>query len=562
MNKYAFYRFLVHLEKFGGAFMKINLSKVGADIISAFKKYPMEALSGLLFFVFFCVEDLSDWNSSADLIKHLRDVMSLFPAFIVLVYGVHQVLYSKVKILYYLSVLLPLPFLWVDLSHFVYSISYTFTLILAFFFLLACKCRWKNLSFAKNFMQTFVSLVFAFFIGHLLALAVWGLYSSVVYIFNIDRTDFPQYAYMFCLFVVIPLLFCHLQEKENEEKATPRFMEIIMNYILSPAVIVYTAILYLYFVTIAIHWELPKGGIGYMVLALAIFAMAGHISQYFVSKKIFGWFYSHFSWIAIPPLLLFWVGTVERITAYSLTTSRVYLLVSGILMTLYIFFLFSRKLGNYQLMVVVSSICIVILTFIPGISAKSIGIHSQRQRLEKYISRLDMLDSATHKLKQGVIFSETDSLRWQDARELEACYSYLEKETSVRYMEDKYGICDISTRRDWHYMSPMFPDGINVEGYTHYYPEDICRGKYTSDVEDGVITIRHKESNKVIVSRDIDAYMNSHRAWMQDEVVDSISTELFITRNDSCMLVLNNIIYESGARIHCTSATVGAIFIK
>ena len=140
-----------------------------------------------------------------------------------------------------------------------------------------------------------------------------------------------------------------------------------------------------------------------MVLALAIFAMAGHMFQLLVSKNIYGWFYSHFSWIAIPPLILFWVGTIERITTYSFTASRVYLFISGILMTFYIFFLFSRKIGNYQLMAVVSSICIVILTFIPGISARSIGIHSQKQRLERYISRLDMLDSVTHKLKQGVL---------------------------------------------------------------------------------------------------------------------------------------------------------------
>lgn len=544
--------------------MKINLSKVGADIISALKKYPMEALLGLLFFVFFCIEDQLRWESSSELIKHIRNVMSLFPAFMVLVYSLHQLLYpTKGRILYYLSVLLPLSFLWVDLSHFVFTISYTFTLILAFFILLACKCKWENLSFARNCMQTFVSLIFAFFIGHLLALAVWGLYSSVVYIFNIERYDFPEYIYMFCLFVVIPLLYCHLQEKESEEHATPRFMEIIINYILSPAVIVYTAILYIYFITIAIHWELPKGGIGYMVLALAIFAMAGHMFQLLVSKNIYGWFYSHFSWIAIPPLILFWVGTIERITTYSFTASRVYLFISGILMTLYIFFLFSRKIGNYQLMAVVSSICIVILTFIPGISARSIGIHSQKQRLERYISRLDMLDSVTHKLKQGVVFNETDSLRWKDARELEACYSYLKDETSSDYMKQEYGECDISTKRNWHYMSPVFPSGINTEGYTCYYPMDTYdRKEYISKVEDGVITIRRASDDRVIISRDINAYMNSHRVWMQNEVADSVSSELFITCNDSCMLVLDNISYEEGATIHCTSASVDAIFIK
>lgn len=174
-----------------------------------------------------------------------------------------------------------------------------------------------------------------------------------------------------------------------------------------------------------------------------------------------------------------------------------------------------------------------------------------------------MLDSVTHKLKQGVVFNETDSLRWKDARELEACYSYLKDETGSDYMKKEYGECDISTKRNWHYMSPVFPSGINIEGYTRYYPmRTYDRKEYISKVKDGVITIRRASDDRVIISRDINAYMNSHRVWMQNEVADSVSLGLFITRNDSCMLVLDNISYEEGATIHCTSASVDAIFIK
>ena len=174
-----------------------------------------------------------------------------------------------------------------------------------------------------------------------------------------------------------------------------------------------------------------------------------------------------------------------------------------------------------------------------------------------------MLDSVTHKLKQGVVFNETDSLRWKDARELEACYSYLEDETGSDYMKKEYGECDISTKRNWHYMSPVFPSGINTEGYTRYYPMNIYdRKEYVGKVEYGVIKIRRVADDKVIISRDINAYMNSHRAWMQNEVSDSVSSELFITCNDSCMLVLSNISYESGVTLHCTNVLVDAIFIK
>lgn len=546
--------------------MKFNFSKLGGEIFLAFKKYPAETLTGVLFFVLFCVEDNLHWESSRDLMRHITYTMALFPAFIVLVYGLHQFTSSHpvAKMVYYASILLPLPFLWIDLSHFVFHIPYAFTLVLSFFVLLACKCKWKNPAFAINAMHVFVSLLVAFFIGHLISLAVWGLYSAVVYIFNVTRYDFPQYVYMLCLFVVTPLLFFHLQEKENEGMSIPRFVKIIINYILSPAVIAYTAILYLYFAAIIISWELPKGGIGYMVLALGVFALAGHLSQLLVTKNCYGWFYKHLSWIAIPPLILFWIGTVERITTYSFTASRVYLLVSGLLMTLFILSLMSRKLGNYQLMAVLSSVCIAALTFIPGISARDIGIYSQERRLVKYISRLDMLDADTHKLKQGVVFEKSDSLRWIEARELKASYSYLEDEIGSDDLKEKYGKCDISINSNWHYMSPVFPQGIDVEGYSRCYLRSNYEEvkEFVSDVDQGVVTIRRKSDNKVIISRDIDAYLNAHRSLMLDEAADSVSSELFITRNDSCMFVLENISYESGARLHCTNATVNAIFMK
>lgn len=546
--------------------MKFNFSKLGGEIFLVFKKYPAETLTGVLFFVLFCVEDNLHWESSRDLMRHITYTMALFPAFIVLVYGLHQFTSSHpvAKMVYYASILLPLPFLWIDLSHFVFHIPYAFTLVLSFFVLLACKCKWKNPAFSINAMYVFVSLLVAFFIGHLISLAVWGLYSAVVYIFNVTRYDFPQYVYMLCLFVVTPLLFFHLQEKENEGMSIPRFVKIIINYILSPAVIAYTAILYLYFAAIIISWELPKGGIGYMVLALGVFALAGHLSQLLVTKNCYGWFYKHLSWIAIPPLILFWIGTVERITTYSFTASRVYLLVSGLLMTLFILSLMSRKLGNYQLMAVLSSVCIAALTFIPGISARDIGIYSQERRLVKYISRLDMLDADTHKLKQGVVFEKSDSLRWIEARELKASYSYLEDEIGSDDLKEKYGKCDISINSNWHYMSPVFPQGIDVEGYSRCYLRSNYEEvkEFVSDVDQGVVTIRRKSDNKVIISRDIDAYLNAHRSLMLDEAADSVSSELFITRNDSCMFVLENISYESGARLHCTNATVNAIFMK
>lgn len=543
--------------------MKINLSKIGTDSIQVLKKFPVEALTGLLFFVLYCIQDSLDYQNYSVWRGQIRDVMSLFPSIILIIYSLHQVCKGRSRIIYYLSVLIFIPFLWVDLDKFVFSISYSFTLLFALFVLLASKRLWDNASFAKNSIQTFVDLVVAFFTGHILTLAIWAILASVIYIFNIELRNYIDYIYIFSLFVVIPLLFCHLQERESEARL-PRFMEIILNYILSPAVIIYTGILYLYFVVIAINWELPKGKIGYMVLAFILFSMIGRMSQLTLSKRLYDWFYDHFSWIAIPPLILFWIGTLERISAYSFTESRVYLLVSGVLMTLYISFFLFKRMRSYQLISLISALCIALLTYFPGINAKSIGIHAQERRLEKYITELDMWDAVTHKMKQGVTFSRNDSVSWQESREMMACYDYLSDEIGYKKVQEKYGYCDVVKSTQNRYMDIQTGNkNINIEGYTNLYLYKYDNtNKYNMTLNEGIIAIVRKKDNKTIISRDIDAYMNSHKQKMLDFAADSINTELFIIRNDSCMLILKTINYKGDINYSCTSATVDAILFK
>lgn len=543
--------------------MRVNLSKTGSTIVQSLRLFPMEALAGFFFFIMFCIQEGMSyrdvWNSRLD------NMLSLFPAFIVLIYALHRLCKGNLRFLYYLSTFLFIPFLWVDLESFVYSYSYFFTLLLSAFVLLACKCKWDNPSFARNSLQTVVDLVVAFFTGHVLSLTLWAIYSSVIYIFNVDDAFSFAYIYMFILLVVIPVLFCHLQEKESEAYV-PRFMEIILNYILSPGVIIYTGILYLYCIVITLKWELPKGGIGYMVLAFVICAMAGRMSQQIVSKRFYDWYYNSFSWIAFPPLVLFWIGTIERISTYGFTDSRVYLLASGLLMTLYIFFLFFKRLANYQLMAILSMGCIVLLTYIPGISAESIGIYSQEQRMVKYIHKLDMLDATTQKLKKGVKFSAVeDSLKWNDSRELKACYDYLERKTSNEYMESKYGACDF-VFEDGNgslslYLNPK--SGIDINGYTHFYPFENT-GAYTDKLDDkGILTVSRIIDNKVVLRYNVDSCMNQNTHLISGYEDRVANTDLLVTRNDSCLLIIGYIYYTyDGTKYHCNNLNINTIITK
>lgn len=537
--------------------MKIDISQIGEEMVSSLKKFPVEVLTGLIFFILSLNSNFRRGDTT--------NVLLLFPAFMVLIYTLNRLCSGKWRIIYYFSIFAFVPFLWIDLSRFIFSTAYAFTLLLSFFVLLASKCQWNNTSFAKNCVQTFVNLIVAFFITHTLFLALWAIYASVTYIFNLYFSDMPEHLYTFCVFVVLPLLFCHLEEKESEGTLS-RFMEIILNYILSPAVIIYTGILYLYFIVIAFKWELPKGGIGYMVLAFCICAMAGRMSQLVVSKPIYGWFYQRFSWMAIPPLIIFWIGTMERISTYGFTEPRVYLLASGVLMTLYIVFLFFKRLANYQLMAIVSSGVIILLTYIPGMNANSIGIYAQESRLNEYMDRLDVRDSVTHKLKPYMSWNKTktDSLFIKDYEMLRGAYTYLSKELGYEYTENVYGV--LYDEPSYAYLE--MPDkSIPIEGYGKYYPLRPYDARiYQTDFKDGVISITHIATQKEVIRYDITTYMNAHPTSMRASMNGSVSTELFMAYNDSCMLLLNDVTYDYASNrkspYECSNATAKALFIK
>lgn len=531
--------------------MKLNLSRLESSILSYFKNHFIEAVLGLCFFVMFILSDNVD---DKDYNETLQNTMLLFPLFFALTYTCHKVFIHKLRLLYYLSLFFFIPALFINLGHFVFSISYGFTLLLAFFLLLISRSKQNNRMFAKESIQTIIHLIISFFIGHVMELAIAAIIGSLIYIFNLNWIEGIRYAYFFILFIIIPLIFCRLQDEEHF-KEMPRFMDIIITYILSPGIIIYTGILYLYFITIIVHWELPKGGIGYMVLAFVILALGGKMSQLIVSKRYYDWFYHYFSFIAIPPLIIFWIGTIERISTYSFTTSRVYLLAAGLLMTLYIFLLLSKRFGNYQMMLVISAFCIAALTYIPGISAKSIGIHAQEKRLIEYINKLNALDSKTHKLKSKL--DDAQNADTKDIQELYEAYNYLRKEWGYEYIEVKYGTCDFPSVFNDNWMHISLKGKVDMTGYRYYQPFNY--NEFDTKVINGVLTLTRNKEKEIIMEYNMDQRLKAlPDTFFQKNEKDQ--QELLILKNERYMVVLDNIALEKTSDgYHCQNVSVGAI---
>jgi hypothetical protein len=102
-----------------------------------------------------------------------------------------------------------------------------------------------------------------------------------------------------------------------------------------------------------------------------------------VKNRHYEWFYKFFPAIAVPPLVLLWIGIFRRIGEYGITEDRFYLLVLAALVTLFVTMLVRERTRRFQLMVLVLSTSAILFTFIPGIRARDFGIRSQMSRLEK-----------------------------------------------------------------------------------------------------------------------------------------------------------------------------------
>lgn len=517
---------------------KLQLSAIRQQIVACLQNNKVEAVLGLCFFVFFIISDSLPYEES----KGWRDMPFMFPTLFVLTYSCHFLFTGRKALIYYFSILsvVPLILLQDQLRDFTNSPAYGFTVILTFFLLLGFRKTGDNASFARHNVKLLVNGAFSVAIGLLLIGAVAAIYFSVVYIFDWNATeDFIEYVAHFTFYLFVPLFFCQLQQDDEQDWETlPRLVQFVLNFILCPGIIIYTVILYIYFLTIAIHWELPKGGVAYMVMAFIIVSMAGRMAQLIVSQRLYDWFFRPFGFIAIPPLVLFWIGTMHRIYTYSLTESRVYLLVAGVLMTLYVFFLYSKRLSSYRLMLLVSSCVIILLTYIPGISARSIGIRSQIHRLERMARGLSLWDAKTGKLMDTKSFQAKDSLQLYQSHQLDECYDYLENEMGRETTIARFGMNDLillsESEEESAYFSRPASD-VDIEGYNQYLSN--CRIKIADKDRMEVWC-----NGRLLLQADTKAHFEEYKEEMALWDRNAKNLEPFCFRNDSCMVVIDAIV--------------------
>ena len=524
--------------------MSTKLKNIMRQLLRSPREFPEEAAMGLAFFVIAAWHTgNAEWNEKLhQMVSGINaDILMLFVPLVVLTFWLHKVN----RWAYVVSGFLFLPLMMLNLKPFLWTYGFGFTYVLAAILLVVGTRRMDNRSFAAHALHVVTQMFFGLVISGIITLALLAIFGSFFYIFGIEEPkNFYTYLWQFVWFVIAPQVCCTLISHGEDEVDEPaRVLQIILNFILSPAVIIYTVILYAYFIKIALEWDLPKGGVAWMVMAFVTVAMVGRLMQYVLKQHYYDWFYRNFTWIAIPPLILYWVGSIYRIRLYSFTESRFYLMIAGVLMTLFVLMLLWKRSRRFQLMALIFGAAIILFTYIPGISAKSIGLNCQKSRLHQMISQLKLTDPKTGKFVKELNLEEIRKDSVLSAQFIETCslISYVRNDVGRDVFEQQYG--------EWSWFDSQFArnhDKDDVEETTYILTSPIYLGEFNMMVptedyrlreDEGVVKVMRKDSTVL-------TYPIGERLRKNPKMLDNPDS-LFVCRNDSLMLVLESVSVEN-----------------
>ena len=274
-------------------------------------------------------------------------------------------------------------------------------------------------------------------------LSAMAIYHSVIYIFNIPaswevRNLVDSYIVLFSWALLWPLTaLARLDGYLSDEPQGTKTTDTLLNWILAPALLVYAAILYLYCLQILFTWSLPKGGVAYLVFGFTMALFTVKALQELVVQRRYDWFFDRISIFALPPLVLFWAGVMQRVGDYGLTDWRVYLIVCGAIMTAAVALFAARRTGRYYYIAATAFVLFFLTAYIPRFSATAFSLRSQTARAERLAGQTGLLDESG-RLDLSRI-DERDTAQLKRYRELYASLDYLDDHDTL-LLADRFGI--------------------------------------------------------------------------------------------------------------------------
>lgn len=430
-----------------------NIAQVFSLLLKTIKQHPVELL--LLIYSTCALYNPVEFSGNTDEVVKSpiwKNILCLVPIAVVLAITLRQLTHKRAAsparfpfqghwvwhVLYYL---LPVAFGLCYSIHGVetwpHNISYSIiTFALLPLWLLLRYWQVRNERFLNIILHAVRALIVALMCGTVVFVLCWLIIFSLDNIFGTSLSK-NNLLVLLCYVILTPMLFISIEDSPHRLRRLKGFWEILFNWVLTPALLIYTVILYVYGANILFTWSLPKGSVAIMVFVFTLVSMVAKMLQPLVTKCPLGWFYKYFSWFALPLLLLFWVGTLRRICDYGVTSSRYYLLLCGALMTFYVLLFLFRNRHGYFIVATTTFIFFLASIAIPYLSAEQVSLRSQvhivcatAQSIGRITPQGKLLLTAPQ---------ESDTLQCRQHRKLYQSLKYIE-ETDSTYLFTQLGV--------------------------------------------------------------------------------------------------------------------------
>ena len=422
--------------------------------------------------------------------------------------------------IYYLTPILTVVAMVVDMSEWIGSGSYFVSLAVSVLLLLIVNGGKSNESSGRALVSTLVDAVQAGAIALVSLLALCAISATVAYVFDV-WSEWDRHVPLIVFVIILPMAFCGLGAGESRDEAVATIVERAMRWIVCPATIIYTAILYLYMVKIVATWTLPLGGLAAMLSAFYAVAFACKMILSVSTVRWYDWFFNRFHIISLPLLVLFWTGLAYRIGEYSLTESRCYLVVAGALMTAFSLMMFWRRTNNWRAMQVIVVVALMFTAYTPGVNAYQLTLRAQSGRLIGLARQIGACDSEGH-LLVNVLESTTDT---KARNEIAKTLNYIRQTADTAYVVERFGIASIDDEireMPYRYMSRR---GTTIDCSN---ADAILLGAKTSLCHDGYVTVARDSVFLLNKRLDVDAL---RKAYLDGD--EKVADKLMRVENDS-----------------------------
>ena len=277
-------------------------------------------------------------------------------------------------------------------------------------------------------------------------LLVFGLVAAILFtittLFSVEFSDsFYEHFYTSLGIFTLPLFFLVFQQRQAKSEMTlNRIFEILVNFVLAPALMIFTVLLYAYVVQIIFEGVLPKGMLANITLPYLLGGLGVYALRSICAKARWETFFKFYPYLAIVPIVLLWLAIDRRISAYAWTEQRIYLVALATAITIAYAILIVPKARQYRLISGVVMVAIFAMTWV--VKPQEIAYQSQTARFEQLLKKLNLSDGSG-KIRDDVDFVERlenmPKSELKDWKELDSVSDYLlysiELDSSV---EDAY----------------------------------------------------------------------------------------------------------------------------